>query len=104
MKGLILITLVAGSLLASCASSDYTCQQKELESQMFWQNLDNEHKMRQQRLMNQADQLRMQADMQRQQQIMQQQMEQQRQQMEYQRMLQEQQMRNQQFYNYNRGY
>ena len=104
MKGLILIALVTSSLLATCADSDYACQQKELESQMFWQNLDNEHRIRQQRLMNQADQLRMQADMQRQQQMMQQQIEQQRQQMEYQRMLQEQQMMNQQFYNYNRGY
>ena len=104
MKSLILITLVASSLLASCADSDYACQQKELESQMFWQNLDNEHRIRQQRLMNQADQLRMQAEMRQQQQQMQQQIEQQRQQMEYQRMLQEQQMRNQQFYNYNRGY
>lgn len=104
MKGLILIVLVASSLLASCASSDYACQQKELESQMFWQNLHNKHSMTYQQLQNQADQLRMQADMQRQQQLMQQQMEQQRQQMEYQRMLQEQQMRNQQFYNYNRGY
>lgn len=104
MKGLILIALVASSLLASCADSDYACQQKELESQMFWQNLDNEHRMRQQRLMNQADQLRMQAEMRQQQQQMQQQIEQQRQQMEYQRMFQEQQMMNQQFYNYNRGY
>lgn len=104
MKGLILIALVASGLLASCEYSDYVCQQKELESQMFWQNLDNEHRMRQQRLMNQADQLRMQAEMRQQQQQMQQQIEQQRQQMEYQRMLQEQQMRNQQFYNYNRGY
>ena len=104
MKGLILIALVASGLLASCEYSDYVCQQKELESQMFWQNLDNEHRMRQQRLMNQADQLRMQAEMRQQQQQMQQQLEQQRQQMEYQRMLQEQQMRNQQFYNYNRGY
>lgn len=104
MKVLIIVALVASGLLASCEYSDYACQQKELESQMFWQNLDNEHRMRHQRLQNQADQLRMQADMQRQQQLMQQQMEQQRQQMEYQRMLQEQQMRNQQFYNYNRGY